>query len=255
MSLDSALRLLHRNLTSADVLSKKISPTGLFTRILNLQSLLHQTSRRIMTLRKRVTGEHFLRLKIVKMVHNQTLDRKQRYSYHMQLSFLNEHSARCDSQIGRALSLNSKVTKCLSLCCDNMDVYSTQPVVNLQHQNNAFFLFPAERNSQYFDLNLKDNFDLVKQRSDTWFDLWKKAKVTGSTMHNALGLSSLTDLRQHHYQFVKKRLCPPFPEEVKKKKRNTEVKMKNTLLLPLLVISYLHYCHVVFRTKKLDLFS
>ena len=129
-----------------------------------------------------------------------------------------------------------------------------QPVVNLQHQNNAFFLFPAERNSQYFDLNVKENFDIVKQWSDTWFDLRKKAKVTGSTMHNALGLSSLTDLRQHHYQFVKKRSCPPFPEEVKKK-RNTEVKMKKMSLLPLLVISYLHYLLVVFRTKKLDLFS
>ena len=216
ISLQSALMLLKHNLQSADVITKPLKQGSLFRRIMHLQSLLNQVSWRIMTLRKHVTGEHFLRLKIVKMVNNQTLDKRQKYSYQMQLSFLKEHSARCDSQIGRSLSLNKRITQCLAECHRNMEVFSSQPVVNLQQQNNAFFLFSAERNSEYFDLSLSQNYDIIKQRSATWLTLQKTAKVTGSTLYNALGLSSLSDLKQHHYQFIKKHSPPPFSDDVKK---------------------------------------
>ena len=217
ISLQSALMLLKHNLQSADVITKPLKQGSLFRRIMHLQSLLNQVSRGIMTLRKRVTGEHFLCLKIVKMVNNQTLDKRQKYSYQMQLSFLNEHSARCDSQIGHSLSLNKRITQCLVECSGNMEVFSSQPVVNLQQQNNAFFLFSAERNSEYFDLSLSQNYDIIKQRSAAWLTLRKTAKVTGSTLYNALGLSSLSDLKQHHYQFIKKHSPPPFSDDVKKR--------------------------------------
>ena len=220
ISLQSALMLLKHNLRSADLIGKPLKQGCLFRRIMHLQSLLNQVSQRIMTLHKRVTGEHFLRLKIVKMVNNQTLDKRQKYSYQMQLSFLNEHSARCDSQIGRSLSLNKRITQCLAECRGNMEVFSSQPVVNLQQQNNAFFLFSAERNSQYFDLSLSQNYDIIKQRSTAWFTLQKKAKVTGSTLYNVLGLSSLSDLKQHHYQFIKKHSPPPFTDNVNKKSKD-----------------------------------
>ena len=116
----------------------------------------------------------------------------------MQRSFLNEHSACCVSQIGRCLGLSSRIIACLSACHDNLDVYATQPIVNLQQQNNAFFLFPAERNSLHFNLDLRENNDIVKQHSDKWYCLQKEAKVTGSSLYNTLGLSSLSDLKQHH---------------------------------------------------------
>ena len=171
ISLDSALKLLHHNLSTAMQLSTTFSLHALFQRIILLQSLLNQISCRIMTLRKRVTGEHYLHLKIVKMVHNKSLDRKQKYSYQMQLSFLNEHSARCDSPIGRCHGLSSRIIACLSVCRDNLDMYASQPIVNLQQQNNTFFLFPAERNSLHFNLDLRENNDIVKQHSDKWYCL------------------------------------------------------------------------------------
>ena len=119
--------------------------------------------------------------------------------------------------------------KCSSLCRDNIDVYSSQPVVILQQQNNAFFLFSPEKNSDYFDLNLKEIYDIVKQRSAVWLELWKKAKVTESTMFNALGWSSLLDLEQHHYQFLKKHSFPPFPEDVKKRMNYGNENEKNII--------------------------
>ena len=171
ISLDSALKLLCHNLSSALQLTMTFSLQVLFRRILLLELLLNQISWRIMTLQKRVTGEHYLCLKIVKMVHNKSLDRKQKYSYQMQLSFLNEHSACCDSQIGRCLGLSSRIIACLCTCHDNLDVYASQPILNLQQQNNTFFLFPAERNSIHFNLDLRENTDIVKQHSDKWYSL------------------------------------------------------------------------------------
>ena len=208
ISLQATLDLLKRNIRTAERIADTLTTNTVFRRTMALQSLLTQVSSRIRNLRKSISGEHHIRLKIVKMIHNQTLDQKQRYSYKMQLSFLNEHSARCDSQIGRALVLNKRITKALSQCRKNLDVFSNQAAVELQKQNNAYFLFNVERNSNYFDLDLRENSDIVKQRSDKWMELRKSAKVTGSTLYKALGLSSLSDLKQHHYQFVKKRSPP-----------------------------------------------
>ena len=53
-----------------------------------------------------------------------------------------------------------------------------------------------------------ENFDLIKQHSPQWHALHQKVKVTGSTMYKALGLESLVALKQHHYEFVKKRKPP-----------------------------------------------
>ena len=133
----------------------------------------------------------------------------------MQLSFLNEHSARCDSHIGRALHLNMRILSTLAMSRKNSDVFTNSKVVSLHLQNNAHFLFDAERNSQFFDKDLPENFDLIKQRSPQWHALRQKAKVTGSTMYKALGLESLVALKQHHYEFVKKRKPPDFSPEIK----------------------------------------
>ena len=98
---------------------------------------------------------------------------------------------------------------------ENSDVFTNLKVVSLHLQNNAHFLYDAERNSQFFDIDLPENFDLIKQRSPQWHALCQKAKVTGSTMYKALGLESLVALKQHHYEFVKKRKPPDFSPEIK----------------------------------------
>ena len=103
ISVDCALKLLKRNISTVEDICRNLKPQKIFQVVQSLHSLLNQISRRIKTLRFQIAGEHQLRLKIVRMVHNECLDNKQKYSYRMQLSFLNEHSARCDSAIGRCL--------------------------------------------------------------------------------------------------------------------------------------------------------
>ena len=215
ISVTSALKLLKHNISTCDKLKCQCKCGDLVLHISNLQSLLNQLSRRIRTLRSRINGEHYLRLKLVKMSQNQNLDSKQQYSYRMQLSFLNEQSARCDSSIGRALHLNQRIMRTLAMCRQNLDVFEENKVVQLSKQNNAYFLLDTENTRKYFNLELPENSNLIKQRSPEWFNLRKEAKVTGSTLYKALGLESLGHLKSHHYEFIKKRNPPEFPPEVK----------------------------------------
>ena len=204
ISMKCSLQLLERNIRACENLNSDVNENKLFAQAYRLESLMNEMSRRVRTLRQRIEGEHYLRLKLVRMSQNQTLDSRQQYSYKMQLSFLNEHSARCDSHIGRALHLNMHILSTLAMSRENSDVFTNSKVVSLHLQNNAHFLFDAERNSQFFDVDLPENFDLIKQRSPQWHALRQKAKVTGSTMYKALGLESLVALKQHHYEFLKK---------------------------------------------------
>ena len=217
ISVSSAITLLKHNIDTCRLLKKEVNNGNISRHICHLKSLLNQLTRRIHTLRQRIEGEHFLRLKLTKMSQSQTLDSRQQYSYKMQLSFLNEHSARCDTNIGRALHINHKLLKTLSACMKNSDVFCDSKIVDFGQQNNSYFLFSCERNSQFFDLNSPENTDLVKQRSDVWFQMRKNAKVTGSTLFNALGLSTLANLKSHHYKFVRRRPPPDFPDDVKQR--------------------------------------
>ena len=163
------------------------------------------------------------------MAHNESLDSRQRFSYKMQLSYLNEHSARCDSAIGWCLSLNNRIMFVLSYMRKNADVFCNLEPVHLHLQNNAHFLLDPQQLCLNFDLDAPENSDIVKQRSNKWLELRKKAKVTGSTLYNALGLSSLADLKQHHYQYIKKRAPPPFSPDVQKRLQYGQENEKNAI--------------------------
>ena len=217
ISLKESLNLAKRNIQAAQKVDTALIPSKVFSHIQNLSTLLNHVSRRIRTLRFRINGEHYLRLKLVKLAHNKDMDRRKQFAYKMQLSYLNEHSARCDSSIGHCLDVNNRILKALATARRNLDVFCENRVVFLQEQNNAFHLYPPEKVGITFDLSLRKNSDIVKQRSNEWFQLRKHVKVTGSTLHRALGLESLSELKQHHYQFIKKRPKPPFPEDVQKR--------------------------------------
>ena len=105
--------------------------------------------------------------------------------------------------------------KTLALCNANIDTFAENKVVLFREQKNAHFLHETSYTSRFFNLELRKNWDLIKQRTPEWFKLCRTAKVTGSTLFRALGLESLSDLKSHHYKFIKKRSPPEFPDDVK----------------------------------------
>ena len=119
-----SLEVLFMNLEICENLKRDVSFEQLSTINADLEKLLQESSKRIWNLRQHIEGEHYLHLKIVKMAENQNLDSRQWYSYRMQLSFLNEHSARCDSHVGRGLHLNMRILEALAMCRNNSDVFT-----------------------------------------------------------------------------------------------------------------------------------
>ena len=67
---------------------------------------------------------------------------------------------------------------------------------------------PPEIVSQFTDLDIPENMQFIKQRSDKWFDLRKKYRVTGSTLNSAIGLDTLQKQKEHHYVHVHGRKPP-----------------------------------------------
>ena len=51
--------------------------TNFFAQAYRLESLMNEMSQRVRTLRQHIEGEHYLRLKLVRMSQNQTLDSQQ----------------------------------------------------------------------------------------------------------------------------------------------------------------------------------
>ena len=182
ISVSNALKLLNRNKKTAEEICVNLNNGKLVELLHNLVSLLNQLSRRIRTLCCRINGEHYLRLKIVRMAHNQSLDSRHCFSYKMQPSYLNGHSARCDSTIDRCLNLNNHIMYVLVYLRKNNDVICNLEPVHLNLQNNAHFLLSPEHLSLHFDLDSPENSDIIKQRSNKWFQIRKKAKVTGRNL-------------------------------------------------------------------------
>ena len=59
------------------------------------------------------------------------------------------------------------------------------------------------------DLQLDANTQYIKQGSDMWHSMRNKARVTGSTLRNAIGLNTLAKQKDHFYEKVLGRTPPP----------------------------------------------
>ena len=75
--------------------------------------------------------------------------------------------------------------------------------IKIDEQDNGYVLL----NDDFMDLLygkgfLEQNPQFVKQRSDKWKDLRMQSRLTGSTMHNALGLRNLKSQKEHFDEFV-----------------------------------------------------
>jgi hypothetical protein len=80
----------------------------------------------------------------------------------------------------------------LSILLTSNSLYSSEQEINLQSCKNYNELLEQET----------DNPRYIKQRSDKWMNIRKKAKVTGSTLYEALGLDTLKKQQQHFEKVI-----------------------------------------------------
>ena len=54
-------------------------------------------------------------------------------------------------------------------------------------------------------MDLNKYTHVVKQKSEKWFELWREAKVTGSTLYTSKGLDTLKKQKEHYEEFIEKK--------------------------------------------------
>ena len=114
-----------------------------------------------------------------------------------------------------ALNLNLRICALLSEINGTLDLFTFDRNVDLQKQGNCKFLHNPEQIKHR--INFNNHPEAIKQKSKEWFDLRNKCRVTGSTLFNALCLSSLKLQKEHFEQFIEHKKPKDFPEDVQVK--------------------------------------
>ena len=100
----------------------------------------------------------------------------------------------------------------ISCLHDPVSEYVLGKEVDQAYQQNMLSL-PEEQNDQ----GAMKNPRFMKQRSNKWFEIRKTAKVTGSTIHSAIGLRGLKEQKKHFSVFVEGGVEDEVSDEVRKR--------------------------------------
>ena len=73
--------------------------------------------------------------------------------------------------------------------------------INISKHPNCKQILDENILQDFYDLQGEDTC-YIRQRTETWFDLRRKAKITGSTLFNGLGLRTTTEHRKHFKEFI-----------------------------------------------------
>ena len=128
-------------------------------------------------------GHHNLLQRLIKLSLNNP-DCKSGYSFGMESmkAFIYTSS----EWIQKCLINNHDLCEIMAHINDNEDIIVDGDSMDIQDQMNVRVLLPPDKLPE--PLDLEPNLQLIKQRSEEWFKLWKKAVITASSAFNALGL-------------------------------------------------------------------
>ena len=149
------------------------------------------------------------------------------------------------------MKLILKTTSVMAFLNSNSDIHIADKTrhINLSEFGNSFQLLPPEVVSMHTDLDQDCNMQLIKQRSEKWFEMWKRYCITGCNLNTALGLDTPQKQKEHHYIHVCGRKPPPIPVDLQKKfdygTRN-EVNATTTLISTI-APAYLSACYIFYE--------
>ena len=91
----------------------------------------------------------------------------------------------------------------MSMINRNDELFKCDSPIILDDLKNGWILMDPEyiNDEQY----VREHPRFIRQRSNLWFDVRQEARLTGSSMHDALGFRTLKNQRQHYDKFVEKR--------------------------------------------------
>ena len=173
--------------------------------IRNLRRILQCTSKRIRALREAKVRHEILRYSFNRRIAKFP---GQSSKYVLAFSEIDAFICRADGVIAELLSVNAEWCKIMSMINQNDHDFHKEGPIRLDDQRNSLTLL----DNNYIELHHPGMLDrypqFIKQRSQRWFDLRKQCRITGSTMHNALGLRTLKAQKEHYDEFVLSRDVP-----------------------------------------------
>ena len=162
----------------------------------NLNTLLHNISLLICDMRSARVTQEMRKNRLVKAQEKHPEPSK--FQYGMNCYYAGVFKLK--TNIKCLLSFVDNILDLLSIFNETTNLVSTEKLRISEHQNCRLLLSPQVMSKKY-DLLGTFSF-LAKQRSPEWHQLRKRAKVTGSTLYNAIGLRTTTDHRKHYKQFI-----------------------------------------------------
>ena len=242
-SIKSTIRNLEIRTQCARDISFKSSKNNIQKHTITLRRLALHVSRTLKQLYTRISMSFNQRQRLLSLAQ---ANPDNVVKYKTRMSFLHQNSAECDSVFRNGLDAQKVIMETLAM----LNLFSpTDDHINLSEMSNAFQLLPPEEVSVYLDISIDDNAQYVKQGSDEWHAIRNKARVSGSTLHKAIGLDTLARQKEHHYTNVCGR-SPPMPDPLLTQRlkhgSDNEVNIIATLVSTIMP-AYLPRCYAYFE--------
>ena len=127
----------------------------------------------------------------VESEHRKFLDwlNKDPKSSDMAKSFFKSQIYTCKSWINASQNINRNLCESISLINDCGHLFQGIGPINVMTKENYDMMLPTEVLHKYY--NLHKYPEIVKQRSQLWFEMHKKARITASTCFKGIGLGLL----------------------------------------------------------------
>jgi len=119
--------------------------------------------------------------------------------YSFAISSIKTHIYDINRCVTEMLELNTKLGLVAAACNGSESMYSLEGVIDLSDQAN-YVCLSSTTSQKACNQNISTEY--IKQRTERWHHDRNKAKVTGSTLHQALGLSTLKKQQEHYDRVI-----------------------------------------------------
>ena len=122
--------------------------------------------------------------------------------YKLAFSDIDAFIAKADHVIKDILDMNAKWCCVMAAINRNTQCFLRSGTVDMEQQRNYRILLKPNAIEARYPGFLDDNPEYVQQRTPEWFAIRRQSRITGSSMHNALGFRTLKAQKDHYDEFV-----------------------------------------------------
>ena len=122
--------------------------------------------------------------------------------YKLAFSDIDAFIAKADHVIKDILDMNAKWCCVMAAINRNTQCFLRSGTVDMEQQCNYRILLKPNAIEARYPGFLDDNPEYVQQRTPEWFAIRRQSRITGSSMHNALGFCTLKVQKDHYDESV-----------------------------------------------------